>query len=266
MREGKTTSANGFARRVRGLLLDLDGVVYVGHAVLPGSLEAVSRIRGAQLPLKFITNTTRRPLRRIVSDLAQLGLHVQAEDIYTPASIAQGFLTRQNLKPFLVVHPDLHEDFAGLTTDGDEAVVVGDAGRFFTYDLLNQAYRKLLQGAAFLALAKNRGFLDHDGEMSLDAGPFVAALEYAAQREAGVLGKPSPTFFNLAVAGLRCAPENVVMIGDDAEADIGGAMAAGLMGVLVQTGKYQPGQEALLAQQPTLIAENLKTAVDLLLD
>jgi len=81
-----------------------------------------------------------------------------------------------------------------------------------------------------------------------------------------VLGKPSPTFFNLAAEGLHCAPENVVMIGDDAEADVGGAMAAGLMGVLVQTGKYRPGQEADLPEQPTLVAENLKAAVDLLLN
>ena len=260
------TSAIRGNRTVRGILLDLDGVVYVGSAVLPGSLDAIGRIRAAKLPLKFITNTTRRPLRRIVSDLAQLGLQVAMEDVYTPAAIAQEFLRCRNLRPFLVVHPNLREDFSGLTTDGDEAVVVGDAGEFFTYDLLNQAYRRLLRGAAFLALAKNRGFLDHDGEMSLDAGPFVAALEYASGREATVLGKPSRTFFTLAVEGLHCAPEDVVMIGDDAEADVGGAMAAGLMGVLVQTGKYRPGQEAYLPERPTLVAENLKAAVDLLLN
>ena len=184
-------------------------------------------------------------------DLAQLGLQVAIEDVYTPAAIAHEFLTRRNLEPFSVVHPDLREDFSGLTTDGDEAVVVGDAGEFFTYDLLNQAYRKILRGAAFLALAKNRDFLDHDGDMSLDAGPFVAGLEYASGREATVLGKPSSTFFTLAVEGLQCAVENVAMIGDDAEADVGGAMAAGLMGILVQTGKYRPGQEAHLLERPT---------------
>lgn len=256
----------GGVEKIGGMLLDLDGVVYVGRAVLPGSLDAIEKIRSAQIPLKFITNTTRRPLRRIVGDLVQLGLQVAAEDVFTPAAVARELLSRKNLTPFLVVHPDLHEDFSGLTTGGDEAVVVGDADGFFTYDLLNQAYRKLLGGAAFLALAKNRGFLDHDGDMSLDAGPFVAALEYASQREAMVLGKPSPAFFNLAAEGLRCAPENVVMIGDDAEADVGGAMAAGLMGVLVQTGKYRPGQEADLPERPTLVAKDLKAAVDRLLN
>lgn len=266
MPEGKACTIGEAHRPVRGLLLDLDGVVYVGHTILPGSLEAIARIRAAGLPLKFITNTTRRPLRRIVGDLARLGVHVRAEDVFTPAATATEFLRRRNLKPFLVVHPDLREDFSGPPSAGDEAVVVGDAGEFFTYDLLNQAYRKLFHGAPFLALAKNRVFRDNDNEMSLDAGPFVAALEFACGREATVLGKPSPTFFALAVEALACTPETVVMIGDDAEADIGGAMAAGLMGILVQTGKYQPGQENRLAQQPTLVAQNLKAAVDRLLD
>lgn len=114
-------------------------------------------------------------------------------------------------------------------------------------------------------MAKNRNFLDHDGELSLDAGPFVAALEYASGREATVFGKPAAMFFKLAVESLRCAPEEVAMIGDDVEADVGGAMAAGLMGVLVRTGKYRPGQEAHLVERPTLVAKNLKVAVDLLL-
>ncbi|MBG0792880.1 HAD hydrolase-like protein [Methylocystis sp. H62] len=200
-------------------------------------VSKVTQIRAAGLPLKFVTNTTRRPLQRIVNDLARLGLRVEPGDVYTPAAIARDYCIGRRLAPFLVVHPDLYEDFAGLPQDGEGAVIVGDAGEFFTYDLLNRAYRKILCGAAFLALAKNRNFLDRDGELSLDAGPFIAGLEYACGREATVLGKPSSAFFELADKGLGINAEDVAMIGDDAEADVGGAMAAGLMGVLVQTGK-----------------------------
>lgn len=265
MPQEKIGAARSCGRTVKGILLDLDGVVYVGETVLPGSLEAVSQIRAAGLPLKFVTNTTRRPLGRIVNDLASFGLRVEPRDIYTPAAIARDYLSDRHLAPFLVVHPDLYEDFAGLPQDGDEAVIVGDAGAFFTYDRLNRAYRKILRGAAFLALAKNRNFLDRDGELSLDAGPFVAGLEYACGREATVLGKPSHAFFELAVEGLGLDAEDVAMIGDDAEADVGGAMAAGLMGVLVQTGKYRPGQETRLTKPPTLVVQDLKVAVDRLL-
>ena len=135
MQQGTTSAIRGDAH-VKGILLDLDGVVYVGGSALPGSLEAISQIRAAELPLKFITNTTRRPRRRIVHDLALLGLQVALEDVYTPAALAHEFLARRSLSPFLVVHPELREDFSGLRTGGGEAVVVGDAGEFFTYDLV----------------------------------------------------------------------------------------------------------------------------------
>jgi len=249
---------------MKGLLLDLDGVVYVGHTALPGSLDAIRLVREAGIPLRFITNTTRRPRRRIVADLAKLGLDVEAQHVFTPAAMTREVLARHELTPFLVVHPDLREEFSGLPSGDAEAVVIGDAGPFFTYDLLNQAYRKILHGAELIALARNRNFLDHDHELSLDAGPFVAALEYASGDTAMVIGKPSPTFFALAVESMDCAPEDAVMIGDDAEADIGGAMAAGLEGILVRTGKYRPGQEATLPQRPTHVVADLLAAVTFL--
>ncbi|MGO9431529.1 TIGR01458 family HAD-type hydrolase [Rhodoblastus sp.] len=251
-------------RPIRGLLLDLDGVVHVRGTALPGS-EAIARVRDQNIPLKFVTNTTRLPRRRIVEDLAQMGLRVAMEDVFTPAISARAFLLRENLALFLVAHPDLREDFVGLPEQGREAVVLGDAGACFTYDILNNAFRKILRGAAFLALANNRNFLDRDGELSLDLGAFVSAVEYASSRKALVLGKPSRLFFALAVDSLGCAAQDVAMIGDDVEADVGGAMAAGLMGVLVQTGKYRSGQEKQLDPPPTFVARNLTDAIDFLL-
>ena len=66
---------------VKGVLIDLDGVVYVGNQALPGSLDAIHRIRELRIPCKFITNTTRRPRRQIVSDLAWLGLDIIGQDL-----------------------------------------------------------------------------------------------------------------------------------------------------------------------------------------
>jgi HAD superfamily hydrolase (TIGR01458 family) len=249
---------------VKGVLLDIDGVISVGGQALPGSLDAVNRLRSLRIPLKFITNTTRRPRRRIVDDLARHGLGASSSDVYTPAAIAREFLARRNLAPFLITHPDLREDFAGLESGAGEAVVVGDAGEYFTYDFLNMAYRKLVNGAEFLALARNRNFLDRDHELSLDVGPFVAALEYASGKTAVVLGKPAPKFFLDAVDSLGCAAKDAVMIGDDAESDVGGAMAAGLKGILVRTGKYRAGQEDQLPERPTYVADNLEDAVEFL--
>jgi len=250
---------------IGGVLLDLGGVVYVGDRVLPGALEALDRLRAAGVALRFMTNTTRRPLGRLTADLAAMGLEVPEGSVLTPAILARAHLEAEGLAPHLLVDPSLEEDFAGLPAAGPRAVVIGDAGERFTYARLNAAYRELEHGAVFLALAANRNFLDADGELSLDAGPFVRALEYASGREATLLGKPAPAFFARAVEALGCAPGEAVMIGDDAEADVAGAMAAGLSGVLVRTGKYRAGQERAYEPRPTHVADDLPAAVDWLL-
>ena len=251
---------------VRGILLDLGGVVYFGQTLIEGALEAIDRLRTVGLPVRFLTNTTRRSAKRLTADLARMGLRLEPGELLTPGQMAVEYLTAHRLTPHLLIHEGLGEEFAALPPGDAEAVVVGDAGERFTFANMNAAYRKLEAGAEFLALAENRNFKDADGELSIDAGAFVRALEYASGREATVLGKPSADFFAQAVAALGCPAEETVMVGDDAEADVGGAMAAGLMGVLVRTGKYRPGDEDRLDPAPTHVAEDLAAAVDWILD
>lgn len=253
--------SGGKVAEISGVLLDLGGVVYVGDTPIAGAIDAVRRLRDAGLPLRFITNTTRRSKRQVLADLAKMGLGVDSGELLTPASLVRAYLEKHGLTPVLIVHPDLEEDFAGLPSGTAEAVVVGDAGEHFTYERLNGAYRKLVSGAGLLALAMNRNFKDRDGELSLDAGPFVAALEFAAGRKATLFGKPSAEFFGTAVEDLQCPVHAVVMIGDDVEADVGGAMASGLKGVLVRTGKYRPGDEARLSSGPDHVCDSLADAV-----
>jgi len=245
--------------------LDLGGVVYVGSTAIQGAIAAVQRLRDTGLPLRFITNTTRRSRSQVIADLRRMDLHVSDHELLTPALMARAFLESHALSPFLVVHPNLEEDFAGLASGRPEAVVVGDAGEYFTYLRLNCAYRKIAAGAEFLALARNRTFRDGDGELSLDAGPFVVALEFGTKRKAMLVGKPSPEFFSLAVDSLGCDRSKVAMIGDDVEADVGGAIAAGLKGVLVRTGKYRPGDECELEFAPHCVAGSLNEAVEWIL-
>lgn len=105
-------------------------------------------------------------------------------------------------------------------------------------------------GARLVALHRNR-FCRRGAHLALDLGPFVAALEYAAGTEALVVGKPSELFFSAAVADMGLAPETVVMVGDDIESDIGGALGVGLRAVQVKTGKYSPRDDAHPHVQPT---------------
>lgn len=251
--------------KFRGVLLDLGGVVYLGDHALPGAIDAVGRLHAAGLAVRFLTNSTRSSHRQILTKLRAMGLDVAEEELFTPALAARHLIETEGLSPQLIIHPGLAEDFAGLPPGGREAVVIGDAGDSFSYAALNAAFRALERGADFLALANNRSFRDVDGGLSLDAGPFVAALAFASRREPTVLGKPAPAYFRAALASMGCAPDEAAMIGDDVENDVAGAMTVGLTGILVRTGKYAPGAESHIAPPPSAVADDLAAAVEWLL-
>ena len=142
-------------------------------------------------------------------------------------------------------------------------MIVGDLGEAFGYDVLNGAFRNLMNGAELIALQKNRYWLRADG-LSLDVGPFVAALEYASGQEAYVVGKPARGFFDQVLVGLGVEPTAAVMIGDDIESDIGGALGAGLQAVLVRTGKYREERVRESGITPTAIVDSIADVPDLL--
>ncbi|WP_318011856.1 MULTISPECIES: TIGR01458 family HAD-type hydrolase [unclassified Mesorhizobium] len=249
------------------MLLDLVGVVYDGDTPIAGAVTAVGRLRKAGLPLRFVSNTTRSPRSKIVAQLAAMGIEVADEELLTPARAAIEWLRRHGREPHLLIHPNLEAEFSGLEGGSGKAVVVGDAGEAFGYASLNRAFRALSAGADFVALATNRTFKDADGQLSLDAGAFVAALEFASGRKPVVLGKPSPDFFLSALADLNCPAADAVMVGDDAESDVAGGLRAGLgAALLVRTGKYRPKDETRYDPAPTAVVDDLAAATDWILN
>lgn len=250
----------------QGILMDIAGVLHDGKNAIEGAPAAISQIRDAGIPIRFLTNSTRRPKRVIVETLVSSDMPVADDEVMTPAEAACLWLRQHGHRPHLLVHPDLLEDFSEVPQTGSTAVVVGDAGPFFDYESMNAAFRRLEQGAPLLALAYNRVFRDADGLLSLDAGAFIKALEFASGNTALVFGKPSKPFFDAGAASMGLAPDQVIMIGDDAESDVAGAISAGLGGgVLVQSGKYRCGDETRFQPSPSFIAENLSEAVDFVL-
>ncbi len=228
---------------IHGVLLDLEGVVYQGDSPIPGAAEAIANLAAAGLALRFLTNTTTRPRRAIAARLESLGIAVDPAHIVTPAVAAARLLRDSGAgRIHLAARPALAEDFAGLTlTDAPpmDAVVLGDLYRDFTWDRLDRLFGFLRGGAQLVALHKNR-YCRRGDAIALDLGPFVAALEYAAGVEAVVVGKPSADFFAQAIGELGLPADQVLMVGDDIEADIGGARRAGLPAVQVRTGKFTP--------------------------
>jgi HAD superfamily hydrolase (TIGR01458 family) len=139
----------------------------------------------------------------------------------------------------------VHRSGARSTSEGAplaraDAVIVGDLGSAWTYGLLQHAFTALQDGAELVACSRDR-YYRRDGRLVLDAGPFVAALEYATRREALVAGKPSASFFRAAVEslGLAVPPAEIVMVGDDLWSDVEGAQRAGCTAWAVATGKFR---------------------------
>lgn len=236
-----------------GVLLDLDGVVYVGDALVPGAAEAVAWLAENGVPYRYLTNTTSRPRSAIVEKLGRMGIAASPAEILTPVVVASAWLRREGIeRPALFVPDATATEFAALGTvaasDHDDrpgAVVIGDLGDGWDFARLNRAFRLLMDEPPplLLALGLTRYWRAEDG-VRLDTGPFVRALEYATGCSAVVLGKPDGAFYGTAVAELGLAPDQVVMVGDDVRADVDGAQRAGLTGVLVRTGKFSPADLA----------------------
>lgn len=250
----------------KAVLIDITGVLTDGAGAIAGSADAIRRLETAGLPFRLITNTTRRPKRRLLADLAAAGFDIAPEAVFTPAQAAVDFLRRRGLSAYLLIHPDLAEDFASLPAGGAPAVVIGDAGRHFDYRRLNAAFRMLVDGAEFVALAANRRFRDSDGKLSMDAGAFVEALAFASEVSPTVLGKPAKSFFAMAAHSLGCALSDIAMIGDDVEADVAGALRAGIgRAFLVRTGKYTGGDEHRVKPPPTATLPDLAAVISRIL-
>jgi HAD superfamily hydrolase (TIGR01458 family) len=223
------------------LLVDLDGVLYVEDDPVPGAEDAVAALRRRGLGLRFVTNTTARSREQTQEKLERLGFEVASEELVTPAALARRRCDERGHETVaLIMNDAVKADFEGLreVEEGPDAVIMGDLGEAFGFPILNRAFRMVMDGAELIALQKNRFWLTGEG-LSLDAGPFVAAIEYASGTEAYVVGKPARAFFDSVLGDLGVAPEDAAMVGDDVESDVAGAMNEGLAGILVRTGKYR---------------------------
>lgn len=222
--------------RIRGLLIDVDGTLLVDEVATPGAREVLQRLAHSGMPFRLITNATRRSRSATAAALWRAGIGVEPEKILLPAIVARlQILESGRLRAALLVPPDAIVDFDGVSPDdeGPDWVVVGDLGPGFSWNRMNLAFRALRGGAAFLALHKSPFWSSGAEGLVLDAGSYVAALEYATGRSAELVGKPAPAFFRMALSELGIAPADVLVVGDSLETDVRGGAAAGCQTALV---------------------------------
>jgi HAD superfamily hydrolase (TIGR01458 family) len=229
------------------LLIDLDGVVYQGDHLVDGALESLDWLKRCQIPHLYVTNTTSRSRAALLEKFVGLGFEAQLDELMTPIVAANQWLeTRQMDRIAAFVPPSAICDFSGVeivSPECDEtvdAIVIGDLGDAWNYQLLNRAFRLLMQDPRpqLIALGMTRYWRSQDG-LRLDVAPFIKALEHAASCEACVVGKPAAAFFAASLALLHCTAERAFMLGDDIAGDVDAAQACGIRGIQVRTGKFR---------------------------
>lgn len=240
----------------------MDGVLHVSGEPIAGAAAAVRRLRADGHRLRFVTNSTTKSRSHLSEQLRAMGIEVEDDELQTPGGVAARELAGKRV--LALTMPGILDDLEGVQLVGMnvEAVLVGGAdegeetGRIFSYLNLNRAFHELQAGADLFCLHKNRWWQTADGPR-LDAGAFVAGLEYAADTEATVLGKPSAAYFQAALEALDAHPEITWMVGDDLEGDIVGAHNNGMKTILVRTGKFRPDEVERSRLQPDGIVSSI---------
>jgi HAD superfamily hydrolase (TIGR01458 family) len=249
------------------ILLDVDGVLHVSGAPIAGAAAAVRRLRADGHRIRFVSNTTTRSRAQVGDRLRQMGIAIEDDELQTTGAVAARVLKGKRV--LALTMPGLLDDLEGLQLVGMnvDAVLLGGAdegeetGRVFSYLNLNRAFHELEAGADLYCLHKNRWWQTADGAR-LDAGAFVAGLEYAADIEATVLGKPSNAYFAAALEALEAEAGLTWMVGDDLETDIVGAHKHGMKTLLVRTGKFRPDEVERSRVQPDGIVSSIAQLPD----
>jgi HAD superfamily hydrolase (TIGR01458 family) len=249
------------------ILLDIDGVLHVSGAAIPGAPDAVRRLREDGHRLRFITNSTTHSRRSLADDLRELGFELSDDELQTTALAASRELAGRRVLALTMTA--VLEDLADVELVGEDADVVllggadetEETNRVFSYMNLARAFAELDAGAELYCLHKNRWWQTSRGPL-LDSGCFVAGLEYAADTDATVVGKPSSAYFAAALDALDADPELTWMVGDDIEADVAGAQPFGLRTALVRTGKFRPDALELSTATPDALLSSVADLPD----
>jgi HAD superfamily hydrolase (TIGR01458 family) len=245
---------------VQGFLFDIDGVLYIDGTPISGAIDAINTVKGTGYPCRFVTNTSVTSRRHIYEKLKAMGFSVAEAEIFSAPQATVRYLEQDpGVRCKLYVAEAIAPEFASIrqTTGTPTHVVVGDIGPVWNYDLLNTILADLLAGAELIAIHKNRFWQTQEG-LRMDIGGFIAALEYACNRPAKVMGKPSRDFFDLAVNDLGLPKSAVAVVGDDIDSDVKGAQDAGLSGVLCKTGKFREEYFQASAVKPDYIIDSIK--------
>ena len=220
------------------VLIDFDGVIRLGEKPAPDAGKFLQYLTEKKIPAHIISNSTLRTGEETLTFLSENNINFNVPAM-TAVDATLHLVKEHYSKVSVYCIPSIKKLFKDFIDDENpEAVVVGDIGNTWNYELMNDIFRRVKGGIPLIAMHHNRFWYPDGKNLSLDAGAFIKAIEYGAERESILIGKPSPLYFRSALSLLGfSADDEFFMIGDDLENDIVAAQKIGGRGALIYTGK-----------------------------
>jgi len=221
---------------IKGILLDLDGTVYLADREVPGAARFVNWLHETGVLFLFVTNRSNRTPREVCQHLRSYAIPCESEHVLTSGQATAEYLKEGSV--FCIGEAGLVQALteAGLEiTDNNPNYVVVSYDRGFNYRKLEKACALIHDGAEFIATNPDQA-LKIDGGISPGTGSIVAAVAAGSGKEPVVVGKPGKLIFEIALRRLGLNREEVVAVGDNVETDIAAGRNASIRTALILTG------------------------------
>jgi HAD superfamily hydrolase (TIGR01458 family) len=257
-------------KHIKGILADIDGTLYFKGSPISGTVKAVEELRKKGIKLLFFTNTDSKSPRTVLNTLNEYGFSIKEREIFTPIIALKEFLAEcPDKKIYLVTTEEVKEEFQKFrhikSSEVPDFVIIGDFHDNWDVNRLNVAFKYVIKHKAkLLGTQGNKYYLDRNGEPVIDTGSFVWMIANAANVTPKIFGKPSKEYFLQALKKLGLLAKNTVVIGDDIESDIEGALNANIRGILVKTGKGQFFNPLESDIHPNMVINSFSSILELL--
>lgn len=244
------------------LLIDFDGVIKLGNKIAPDAKNFFTFIEKESIPACILSNSTLRTSELMKNFLLEKGLKLEIP-AFTAFDVTLEYVKKHYSKVKVYCRDYLLHHFERMIDEHKpEAVVIGDIGDRWNYEIMNEIFKYVMNGAEIIAMHKNK-FWQPEGNLILDAGAFITAIEFATGKQAIVIGKPSSHYFKTALEELGFSGNSkFIMIGDDLENDVLAAQKIGATGILILTGKTKP--EDIKESKPDFVVNSLSEAIPVL--
>jgi len=254
-------------REIRSWLTDMDGVLVHEGVALPGAPEFIRALRDAERPFLVLTNNSIFTDRDLRARLAQSGIDVPQEAIWTSALATASFLQDQSPGGSAYVIGEaglttaLYEVGYTLTESSPDYVVLGET-RTYSFEAITKAIRLILDGARFICTNPDATGPSAEGPLPA-TGAVAAMITKATGREPYFVGKPNPMMFRSALNRIDAHSESTAMIGDRMDTDVVAGIEAGLETFLVLTGSTTAEQVELYPFRPSRVVPSIADLIEL---